>query len=106
MKDQEEIELLLLKALKKEPIVGLPLGFAAMVTRKVLAKPDTFRISIMAVFLGLLVSTGAFFCLLRIIPNLEIQIFRLLYEGKFIIGTIIAGFLMVQYLERRFVKPY
>lgn len=105
MKEQNELEDLLIKALKKEPETSLPLGFAAIVTRTVFTpKEATFRHSIVALFYGLLISIISCSFLFLIKPSLGHQVFNLLNTGRFVIVTLIVGLLMIQYLDRRFVK--
>lgn len=101
MSDQNDLENLLVTALKKEPQTSLSLGFAARVTRTVFTlKPRPFCHSVVALFCGLLVSVLSCLTLFVIKPSVAYQVFNLLNAGKFVIMTVIVGLLMIQYLER------
>src|SRR5688500_3232899 len=98
MKNHDDIDELLVKALQAEPKAHLPFGFASMVTRKAFAsKRPLFRHSLQAILLGLTISLLACFGLLLLKPDVGLLIFNMLDAGKFIIATGIAAFLMVQY---------
>ena len=102
MSDQNNLENQLVRALQKEPQTSLPMGFAARVTRTVFTpKPRPLSHSVIALFCGLLVSILSCLTLFFIKPSLAYHVFHLLNTGKYVILTVIAGLLMIQYLERQ-----
>ncbi|WP_276090333.1 hypothetical protein [Pedobacter sp. JY14-1] len=100
----EELDRLLMQALKEEPKVDLPLGFPAMVTRHVFARSRQFKASVAAVAWGLLTGCLVFIGLFILNASLAEQLLRILYSGKFVLLTVVVAFLGVQYLDQRFVK--
>jgi hypothetical protein len=106
-KNYDAIDELLLKALKTEPDTDLPLGFAAIVTRKAFASKKTpFRNSLQAILCGLLIGLLACLALYLLDTNIGSRVFGLLYAGKFIIATAAVAFLIIQYLESKLVQTF
>ena len=102
--NDEDIENLLVGALKKEPEVSLPFGFAAMVTKKVYAKPIGFGSYVMALFVGCLVIVMVGLAFFLYYPELTNPIFSFLISVKYIIISVVAIFLIIEYFDQRFIK--
>ncbi|TDQ09255.1 hypothetical protein [Pedobacter metabolipauper] len=94
----------LFEVLKKEPEISLPFGFAGRVTRIAYASPGGFKSQILAVAVAIAISMISCLALYRFQTELTLRLFSFLFSVKYIIAAVIAGFLIIQYLDQKFVK--
>jgi hypothetical protein len=105
MTDQE-IDAILVDALKKEPEISLPYGFAAIVTRKIFVQTNVFGIYVRALLLavGISILVGVALFLYR--PALINPLISILVEMKYVLVFILAVVCLIQYMDQKVVhKP-
>jgi hypothetical protein len=102
----EKIEELLFEALKKEPEVGLPLSFAATLSKKIHARPEGFTVRMLAVFAAIVILITVSFILFVFDSETIRPLLYFIASTKYILISIIAGYLMIEYLDQKFVKKY
>jgi len=97
----------LFAALKKEPEISLPFGFAAFMTNKIKAqqiKQTSFKSYVIAFATTGLILIASCMFLFVFQTALVLQLYAFLFSVKYILVTAILAFLMVQYLDQKFVK--
>lgn len=102
--NDDELEKLLADALKKEPETSLPFGFAAMVAKKAQAKPFGFASVVMALLTSVVVIVLVGFAVFLYFPDMIRPVFSFLLSIRYIIISIVLTYLVIEYLDQRFIK--
>ena len=102
MTDQE-IEALLVDALKKEPEMSLPYGFAAIVTRKVFVQANVFGSYIKALLLAVGISVLAGSALFLYRPVLINPLISVLVDMRYVLIFILIVVCLIQYIDQKVV---
>lgn len=100
-----DIDALLLTALKKEPEIDLPHGFATVTARKLRSKPvsaaKTYGLAILATVVAIAVVAG----MLQLSQSeSSIQLLSVLFHFKYIIAFVILAGLSIEYLDQTLVR--
>ncbi|MFC6099218.1 hypothetical protein [Olivibacter domesticus] len=105
MTDQE-IEAVLVEALKKEPEISLPYGFAAIVTRKVFIQTNLFGIYVKALLLAIGIGALAGIALFLYRPNLMNPLISTLIDMKYVVLFILVVVCLIQYIDQKVVHRH
>jgi hypothetical protein len=99
----QEIDAMLVDALKKEPKISLPYGFAAIVTRKIFIQTNVFGIYVRALLLavGISILVGVPLFLYR--PALISPLISVLVERKYVLIFILIVVCLIQYIDQKVV---
>jgi len=101
MKEEKDshLDALLEAALKREPQVSLPYGFATVVARKVFAQRSRFIGYMKSLGLGVLLGAVMLLALYVLAPVFGTQIMELLFNWKYTMIFILSVVTMIQYLD-------
>lgn len=99
----QEIDAILVDALKKEPEISLPYGFAAIVTRKIFVQTNVFGIYVRALLLAVGISILAGVALFLYRPALISPLISILAERKYVLIFILIAVCLIQYIDQKLV---
>lgn len=108
MKEEKDshLDALLEAALKEEPQVSLPYGFARMVVRKACVPRRRFIGYMKSLGLGLLLGAAMLLALSVLAPTFGKQIMELLFDWKYTMIFILGVITLIQYLDYKLKLVY
>nr|WP_294794245.1 hypothetical protein [uncultured Mucilaginibacter sp.] len=103
---EDDIDAILLTALKKEPELDLPHGFAAITARKT-SRAKTLGFTTYALALvAVIVAASVIVCMLKLSKtDTSNQLLSFLSHFKYLIASVLLVGLAIEYLDQKLVRP-
>ncbi len=103
--EEEDIDGLLTGALKKEPDLDLPHGFAAITARKVNeASKSDFKTYLLATLCVIIIALVVVGMLTLSKSQAAVQLLAFLSHFKYIIGSVVAVVLGIEFLDQKLTR--
>ncbi len=103
--ERNNIDELLMSALKAELKDDLPYNFVPDLRRKMFPLPNTYKLALLRVASAIAASLLCLFCLYFMNPEATIQLITGLATFKYILLFLGVVFLMIQYVDWKLVRP-
>ncbi|PJJ79346.1 hypothetical protein [Mucilaginibacter auburnensis] len=105
--EEEDIDALLTGALKKEPDLDLPHGFAVITARKVNRRGKSEFKTYLLAWLSVIVIASIAVCMLTLSKSeAAVQLLAFLSRFKYIIGSVIFVVLGIEFLDQKVTRSY